>query len=310
MLGHQARCHPLSPTQSSSPAFCRKIGLRILCSVVGDPLPKARRQVSSTKARPSARCLTWPTPPIDIRTLLMFEIFSSACRCSARLVLRERSGPLKAIRNIPNSLLIKVFFLDLDVKAAGYANTDEAMRELNAKCLRHRSSISHRSSSSRARRSTARQRRIQAFIVYWVLNRALTREEWLPIARALQTALAKHGLIFDPGVAPTSSASCVRWAASTRNTIRSASLRVAFWGSGPDYDPDEFSRPLASFMSSARPLAHDPDREVAADLAELADAVEYRNPRRGDYARGNYDRDARAAFRTRASCHRPAGTAR
>ena len=48
---------------------------------------------------------------------------------------RERGNPPQAIRNIPNALLIKVFFLDLDVKENGYDTTDEAMRELNAKCL-------------------------------------------------------------------------------------------------------------------------------------------------------------------------------
>ena len=199
--------------------------------------------------------------------------------------IRERSGPLKAIRTIPNSLLIKVFFLDLDVKAAGYANTDEAVRELNAKCvligLPFPSIIIFSSAPLDGSPATH-----SSLHVYWVLNRAMTREEWLPIARALQTALEKHGLIFDPVC--TNFACILRPLGSLNKKYDPFRVaRVAFWGTGPDYDPDEFSRPLASFMSSTRLLAHDSDQELAPDLAELIDAVEYRSAR-GDYARGNY----------------------
>ena len=106
-----------------------------------DPLPSPTAS-TSTKAQPLARCLNSPSPPIDIRRLLMSAIFSSASRCSATAAPRGRSGPPQAIRNIRNTLLIKVFFLDLDVKEAATTNTDEAMRELNAKCLAHWHSIS------------------------------------------------------------------------------------------------------------------------------------------------------------------------
>ena len=87
--------------------------------------------------------------------------------------IREYSGPPKAIRTIPNSLLIKVFFLDLDVKAAGYANTDEAVRELNAKCvligLPFPSIIIFSSAPLDGSPATH-----SSLHVYWVLNRAMT----------------------------------------------------------------------------------------------------------------------------------------
>jgi hypothetical protein len=58
--------------------------------------------------------------------------------------------------------------------------------------------------------------------------------------------------------------------------------------SGPDCNLDEIRSALASYTSSAESLAHDSEREIAADLADLTDAVEYR-PDRGDYARTHYD---------------------
>jgi hypothetical protein len=53
--------------------------------------------------------------------------------------------------------------------------------------------------------------------------------------------------------------------------------------SGPDCNLDEIRSALASYTSSAESLAHDSEREIAAYLADLTDAVEYRSDR-GDYA--------------------------
>ena len=251
----------------------------------GRPSTASLTASTSMKALPSARCLNWLTPLTDILMLSMSGIVSSACPCSVTASVRGYSGPLKAIRTIPNALLIKVFFLDLDVKAAGYANTDEAMRELNAKCLTigipFPSIIVFSSAPLDGSAATH-----SSLHVYWVLTRALTREEWLPIARALQAALEKHGLIFDPVC--TNFAGVLRPLGSLNKKYDPFRIaRLAFWGTGPDYDPDEFSRPLAPFRASAQSLAYDSDREVAPDLAELADAVEYRSDR-GHYARGRY----------------------
>ena len=197
---------------------------------------------------------------------------------------RERSNPPQAIRNIPNALLIKVFFLDLDVKENGYASTDEAMRELNAKCLAigipFPSVIIFSSAPLDGSAPTN-----SSLHCYWVLPEAMTPEEWRPLARAFQAALQKHGLVFDLNV-PTNIAGILRPLGSLNkkyNPFRIA--RLAFWR--PDCDLEAFRSALAPFMSGAQTLAHDPDREVAPDLAELADAVEYRSDR-GDYARGNY----------------------
>ena len=46
----------------------------------------------------------------------------------------KRSNPPQAIRNIANTVAIKVLFLDLDVKGGAYATTDEATRALIAAC--------------------------------------------------------------------------------------------------------------------------------------------------------------------------------
>ena len=198
---------------------------------------------------------------------------------------RKYSGPLKAIRNIANSLLIKVCFIDLDVKQAGYRDTDEAMRELNARCLAigipFPSVIIFSSAPLDGSAPTH-----SSLHCYWIFNRPLTGEEWLPIAKAFQTAFQQRGLIFDP--VSTNIAGILRPLGSLNKKYDPFCVaRIAFWGSGPDYDPDEFSRPLASYRVTAQSLAHDPDRGVAPDLSELADAVEHRNAC-GHYALGNY----------------------
>src|ERR1700722_307589 len=98
---------------------------------------------------------------------------------------RKYSGPLKAIRNIANSLLIKVCFIDLDVKQAGYRDTDEAMRELNARCLAigipFPSVIIFSSAPLDGSAPTH-----SSLHCYWIFNRPLTGEEWLPIAKGVQ----------------------------------------------------------------------------------------------------------------------------
>jgi hypothetical protein len=202
--------------------------------------------------------------------------------------IREYSGPLRAVRNIANSLLIKVFVLDLDVKEAGYADTDQAMRELNSKCLAIGVPFPNVIifSSAPADGSPATNSSLHC---YWVLNRALTREEWLPIAAALKAAWQKHDLVFDPGP-PTNICGILRPLGSLNRKPHYDPPRVsrlAHWDDGPDYDVELFQAPLASYKSAVDPRAHDPGREYSSDLTELADAIEYRSAR-GDYVRGNY----------------------
>ena len=136
----------------------------------------------------------------------------------------------------------------------------------------------------------------------------MTPEEWRPLAKALQAAL-ERARSESSTLGLTNFAGILR-PLGTLNTkydpFRRCASLSATWAR---LRSDAFESASGSVHVQRQPLAHDPDHEVAPDLAELIDAVEYRSAR-GDYARGNYHRDARAAFRARASCHRQAGIAR
>jgi hypothetical protein len=110
----------------------------------------------------------------------------------------RRSNPPQAIRNIANTVAIKVLFLDLDVKGGGYSSTDEAMSALIVVCvvvgLPTPSIVIHSSAPPDGSPVDS------SLHCYWVLNRTLSVEEWRPLARAFKTALQKHGLIFDLNV--------------------------------------------------------------------------------------------------------------
>ena len=66
---------------------------------------------------------------LNVRNLFFCVSVQREANFASTAIRRRRS------RHSEHSFLIKVFFLDLDVKENGYASTDEAMRELNAKCL-------------------------------------------------------------------------------------------------------------------------------------------------------------------------------
>jgi hypothetical protein len=89
----------------------------------------------------------------------------------------RRSNPPQAIRNIANTVAIKVLFLDLDVKGGAYSSTDEAMRALIAVCstigLPTPSIVVYSSAPQDGSPPVD-----SSLHCYWVLNRTLLVEEW------------------------------------------------------------------------------------------------------------------------------------
>jgi hypothetical protein len=198
---------------------------------------------------------------------------------------RARGSPPQAIRNIANTVAVKVLFLDLDVKSGAYATTDEAMRALIAVCV----AIGLPTPSIVVVYSSAPQDDSppvdSSLHCYWALNRTLSVEEWRPLARAFKTALQKHGLVFDLNV-PSNVAGILRPLGSVNRKYDPPRVaRLAF--SGPDCDLDA----IRAVLAHARPEAereYSRDRSSDADFDEIVDAVEHLAAH-GCFDRGRYE---------------------
>jgi hypothetical protein len=196
----------------------------------------------------------------------------------------RRNNPPQAIRNIVNTVAIKVLFLDLDVKGGAYTTTDEAMRALIAVCgaigLPTPSIIVYSSAPQDGSPPVD-----SSLHCYWVLNRTLSVEEWRPLARAFKTVLQKHGLIFDLNV-PSNIAGILRPLGSVNRKYDPPRVaHLAF--SGPDCDLDAICSALANIQPEAE-REYSRDRGSDADFDEIVDAVEHLATR-GCFDRGRYE---------------------
>ena len=190
---------------------------------------------------------------------------------------RERRNPPQAIRNIANTVAIKVFFLDLDVKGGAYATTDEAEQALLAALSAlglPSPSIGIYSSAP----ADGSQPLDSSLHCYWVLNQTLTPEEWQPLAKAFKAALKDQGLVFDLNV-PSNVACILRPLGSLNRKYDPPRIaRLAF--EGPDCDLKIFRSALAHVRAPTEPH----ERNSSADLDEVAEVVEHLA------ARGYFDR--------------------
>jgi hypothetical protein len=190
------------------------------------------------------------------------------------------------VRSKRNTVAIKTFFLDFDVKPGAYATTAEALAAFEsfrgALGLPKRTFVVY---SSPEDDSSAPCR--SGFHVHWVLTRALSVEEWLPIARALSTAARAHGLLLDFNV--ITNACCLLRMPGSRN-FKHDPPRVSREDPdvGNDHDPDVFRARLAPYMRQAEPVARDPDLAAHTDFDALFDAVKHLHAR-GRYGPGHYD---------------------
>jgi hypothetical protein len=183
----------------------------------------------------------------------------------------RRNNPPQAIRNIANTLALKVLFLDLDVKGGAYATTDEAMRALIATCtaagLPAPSIVVYSSAPPDGSLPVD-----SSLHCYWVLDQILTTEEWRPLARAFKTVLQKHGLVFDLNV-PSNAAGILRPLGSLNRKYDPPRVaRLAF--SAPDCSLDAIRAALAH----ARPDAEREclrERNNEPDFGEIIDVVEH-----------------------------------
>jgi hypothetical protein len=195
----------------------------------------------------------------------------------------KRNNPPQAIRNIVNTVAIKVLFLDLDVKSGAYETTDEAMRALIGVCIAlglPTPSIAIYSSAPPDDFPPVDS----SLHCYWVLNRSLSVQEWQPLARAFKTVLQKHGLIFDLNV-PTNAACILRPLGSLNRKYDPPRItRLAF--SGPDCDLDAVRAALAHVRPEPE-REHSQVRGGESDFAEVVDVVEFLTGR-GYFGRRRY----------------------
>jgi hypothetical protein len=199
---------------------------------------------------------------------------------------RGRSGPPKAIREIRNTMAIKALHADVDVKPGFYNSTDDGRRALIGSCVNLGVPLPTHIvySSAPADGSPPAD---SGFHPHWALDRSLSPEEWRPLARAFSVALRAQGMRLDYQVI-TNPVAILRPPGSINRKYIPPGVARADPHIGSPCNVDALWASLAPYRSNSEPRAYDPDHEVAADLADLADAIEYRNAR-GDYVRGNYD---------------------
>jgi hypothetical protein len=113
-----------------------------------------------------------------------------ACMSSQQLaeakVIGQRSF-MEAKRATENVAAIRSLFLDLDVKADGYADTKAALAELR----RFIAEVGLPIPTLMVASGTGGAH------IYWVLDKALPQPEWQPLANALAEATRRHGLKVD-----------------------------------------------------------------------------------------------------------------
>ena len=175
-----------------------------LAKVIAWPVSgEAHVNIHWSEAKPGTDRPIWSgracsTPDDAIRTLTWIRALPGkreiyVCLSSQRLAedKTSRNGHKyrAAIRNQHNVVALKSIFLDIDVKGMGkdsYANLGEAADAL-AKFVR----------DSSIPKPTVIVRSGGGLHVYWTMLRALTREEWQPLANALAEATKHHGLKCD-----------------------------------------------------------------------------------------------------------------
>lgn len=124
------------------------------------------------------------------RKLSTLDIY--VCMSSQRLARVEKHNGREwnaAMRIGPNAVALKSLYADLDVKEGAYASTREALGALYSFC----------DGISLPRPTVLVQSGSGGLHAYWVLDRALSVNEWKPLAHALSHALQAHRVHCDTG---------------------------------------------------------------------------------------------------------------
>ena len=101
----------------------------------------------------------------------------------------EGKKNLRAIRNKENTLALRALFLDVDVKAKGYKDVNEALDAVQKFRL-----------DANLPGPNALVGSGGGLHIYWISDRPLTLAEWQPYANGLRALAEKHGLRCDLGV--------------------------------------------------------------------------------------------------------------
>ena len=136
-------------------------------------------------------------------------------------------------RKTTNVLTLNSFFLDIDCgETKDYSTQSEGLVALKEFCK----------ALSLPKPTLVNSGR--GIHVYWVLDEAVPRDEWIPVARRLKQACSLHGLLADPAV--TSDAARVLRVPFTHNHKDSPPSQVEYIGNGgtPSVDFDSFSNLL------------------------------------------------------------------
>jgi hypothetical protein len=180
----------------------------------------------------------------DLVRLLSQTAVSDIWFCtSLQKKVSMRDGYPRAERTQENAISLKSLWLDVDVKPGkpdkGYETFDDAEKAIEAfykKLGLPIPSIMVKSGGG--------------VHVYWVLDQALTREEWQPLADRLKAAVIQEGLKADAFV--TSDAARLLRVPETTNYKDGQQRPVSLWREdGLDYPKAALEKPLAAFTPHA-----------------------------------------------------------
>jgi hypothetical protein len=174
-------------------------------------------------------------------TLDVYACMSSQLAAKEQTTKGKRPFTYHApIRLATNAMMLKSFFIDVDFGKAGgnsYATAEEALVNLMAFIAK-----------VGLPKPTMMVHSGGGFHVYWCVSRALTPDEWLPIAFALAEATKAHGLKCDTQC--TVDSVRVLRIPDTLNRKQEPARHVRFIGPRLDFDYslDRISVPLAPFV--------------------------------------------------------------
>lgn len=168
-----------------------------------------------------------------------------------------------AERSLPNALALKSLFIDVDVKAKGYASTADAIAALS-KFMRD---------TGLPRPTLLVATGSGGFHGHWVLDRALTVDEWRVLALGLKSAAAAHGFMIDAAV--TTDAARILRIPGTKNFKHDPPLPVLLGAHivPNDYPVEYLREKLAAYLVAAPPTGTPGGKAVNDELAGGIDAA-------------------------------------
>ena len=213
-----------------------------------------------TSANDAVRYLEWITKQPTNRDVYVCMSRQSQCQ--------ERTGKngktyRAAIREGDNALMLKSFFIDVDVKEGSYPTTKDAVKAFGE----------FRRAADLPTPTFVVASGSGGFHAHWVLSEAIDRSEWLRLSHKLVAAARQHGLHFDSQC--TIDAARLLRVPDTRNFKSDPPKGVTFLlPPGEEYTLERIERALTPYESGYRPEPSLPARAPLQGVSDLAAGIE------------------------------------